>query len=191
VQSHFFLDPQGDPYPEDGTRAASITHSFVDGNQNQKMSITFPFGFVYAWNESGSVRGELGPGGGPDSSRGRLLMEVLQNCFGLPGFNGGRVSAPEAAAFRGVRALAASPNPFNPATAISFELGARSRATVRVYNLRGQLVITLLDEVRDAGPVDLVWRGVDDDGDHVATGVFLVEAVGDGQSQVRKVALLR
>jgi len=49
------------------------------------------------------------------------------------------------------------PNPFNPVTEIRFSLPDESRATLKVYNVRGQLVETLADGILSAGPHAVTW----------------------------------
>jgi hypothetical protein len=192
VQSHFFTNPDGvTPYPEDGTRCASVTWDRLDANLNRKVSIAFPYGFAYVWNKSGSTRPNPNSPGGPDSQRARLLREILEDCFGHAlGAGGGPVDVPDVP-FRGFRDLSARPNPFNPAVAIRFYLGARGLVSVRVYNVRGELVETVHEGILDGGRQELVWRGLDHRGQAVASGVYIGNVTAFGQTQSFKLALLR
>jgi len=67
------------------------------------------------------------------------------------------------------------PNPFNPTTAIHFTIGGTRavHATLRIYNLLGQVVRTLVDEKREPGRYMVQWDGRDGRGLPVATGVYL------------------
>ncbi|MDZ7362597.1 MAG: T9SS type A sorting domain-containing protein [candidate division KSB1 bacterium] len=65
------------------------------------------------------------------------------------------------------------PNPFNPETTIEFTLPAVAPVTLRIYNLNGQLIRTLLNESRPAGRHPVSWDGRDDAGRDVASGVYL------------------
>jgi hypothetical protein len=95
-------------------------------------------------------------------------------------------AAPDVASAR----LTAHPNPFNPQTTIRFaDLPADARGSVRIYDLRGQLVRTL-HEGPFAGDT-FVWTGRDDAGDAVATGVYLVEGRTAEQRSVVKVLLAK
>jgi hypothetical protein len=83
------------------------------------------------------------------------------------------------------------PNPFNPATSIAFELATAARVQVCIYNLRGERVATLLDAVQPAGRHRLVWRGRDDRGDEVASGVYVVNVEASGERVSRRIVLVR
>ena len=71
-------------------------------------------------------------------------------------------------------ALAAtvSPNPLNPETTLSFQLRTPGRVTVKIFDLNGRLVKTLLDDTRGAGYQDLTWNGTNHGGAKVASGVY-------------------
>jgi hypothetical protein len=83
------------------------------------------------------------------------------------------------------------PNPFNPRTTIAFDLPAASRVRLSVFDLRGRLVRTLLDESRSAGRHDVVWEGRSDQGRRVASGVYLLRLEANGAVETRRVALVK
>jgi hypothetical protein len=83
-----------------------------------------------------------------------------------------------------------APNPFNPATTLRFELPSRSHTTLRVYDLAGRLVATLVDEVLDGGEYEPVWNGQDSQGARVASGVYIVELRSGGGERSRMVTLI-
>jgi uncharacterized membrane protein len=84
------------------------------------------------------------------------------------------------------------PNPFNPSTTIRFEVAERGRVTLRIYNVSGQLVRTLLDDVVEPGVEHLTnWNGRDDRGRAVASGVYFVRLDAAGFAETRKMVLLR
>ncbi|MFN2369530.1 MAG: T9SS type A sorting domain-containing protein [Candidatus Krumholzibacteriia bacterium] len=87
-------------------------------------------------------------------------------------------------------AAAAYPNPFNPRVRIDYAVARPGRLTVTIYDLRGRLVRTLLDEqVEAAGSVD--WDAIDARGARAASGVYFYEARMHGESRVGKVMLLK
>ncbi len=65
-----------------------------------------------------------------------------------------------------------SPNPFNPETSIEYGLPNATRVSIRIYNVIGQLVKTLVDEHQQAGTHEVVWNGTNDSGIKVASGIY-------------------
>jgi hypothetical protein len=66
-----------------------------------------------------------------------------------------------------------APNPFNPLTTISYEVGETARVRLAIYNIRGQAVRELVDAPRSPGRYAVVWDGRDCAGKNVASGVYL------------------
>ncbi|MBD3409322.1 MAG: T9SS type A sorting domain-containing protein [Ignavibacteriales bacterium] len=83
------------------------------------------------------------------------------------------------------------PNPFNPATTIRYSLPNPANVKLRVYDLRGRLVATLLDARQAAGEYDVRWRGVNDRGERVSSGVYLYALETDERRLVGKMTLLK
>jgi len=82
--------------------------------------------------------------------------------------------------------LKASPNPFNPSTAISYRLSADSHVSLQVYDTAGRLVETLLDGWRDAGIHEATF-----DGSQLASGIYFAQLRAGNYSQVQKLILLK
>ena len=83
------------------------------------------------------------------------------------------------------------PNPFNPVTTLAFELPASGSVELSVYNAAGKRVATLLDGHAEAGRRSVRWRGVDDAGRPVASGVYFFRLELDGETVSRKGVLLK
>jgi len=84
------------------------------------------------------------------------------------------------------------PNPFNPETVIPYSLSAPGRVAVRVYDVRGRLVRTLVDAVQPAGVHAARWNGSVDSGRRSASGIyFYVITYPDGHTSSKKMAILR
>ena len=74
---------------------------------------------------------------------------------------------------RGHALLSNYPNPFNPSTTIRYQLTAETTVHLSVYDVRGQLVRTLVNDQQAAGYYHLQWDGRNHAGQPVGTGVFL------------------
>jgi hypothetical protein len=85
----------------------------------------------------------------------------------------------------------ASPNPFNPRTMISYEIGRDSPVHLRVYDSAGRLVRMLVDEKQVAGRHDVIWEGRDSANRTVASGVYRFRIDAAGFSQSGSVVLLK
>ena len=124
----------------------------------------------------------------------RSLADVTQLDLTVSGFNrtpflgtvnvgSGQISGPEPGTETSptvdparpaqARLLGNHPNPFNPDTRIVFELPRRMRIRLRVHDIRGGLVATLIDGSREAGRQEAVWNGRDRNGGTAASGIYL------------------
>ncbi len=65
-----------------------------------------------------------------------------------------------------------SPNPFNPVTKVAYHVPSESRVTIRVFDVTGRLVTTLVDGVVEPGRHAAVWNGTNDAGESVGSGVY-------------------
>jgi hypothetical protein len=83
------------------------------------------------------------------------------------------------------------PNPFNPSTRIAFTLPEAERAVVRVYDVRGARVATLLDSRLGAGRHEVDWNGVDDGGTRVASGTYFYTLAAGKRTESRKMVLVK
>ena len=83
------------------------------------------------------------------------------------------------------------PNPFNPQTQITFELARAAHVKLSIYNLRGQLVKTLLDTPFGRGIFSKIWDGKDAAGRDVASGQYMYELRAGDVRSMNKLMLLR
>jgi predicted outer membrane repeat protein len=91
----------------------------------------------------------------------------------------------------GALTLSAAPNPFNPSTLLTYGVAKPGGVQLRVYNLAGQLVRTLVDEPRGAGAHSIQWNGEDTSGRVVASGVYIVRLTTSSKAVVQRITLLR
>ncbi len=83
------------------------------------------------------------------------------------------------------------PNPFNPSTEIRFTLPSRAPSRLVVFNLLGQEVRVLSDKTLTAGEHRVTWDGADNQGNHVASGVYLYRLTAGSSSQTKKMLLVK
>jgi flagellar hook assembly protein FlgD len=83
------------------------------------------------------------------------------------------------------------PNPFNPTTNISFALAEDSKVCLKIYNLSGQLVKTLVDANLSAGTYTVSWNGTNGSEEKVASGIYFYKLSAGSYSQTRKMCLLK
>ncbi len=83
------------------------------------------------------------------------------------------------------------PNPFNPSTTIAFSLPQSGHVKLQVFDLRGRLVRTLLDETRPQGRQAVDWDGRDQRGSGVASGMYFYRLDAGKQTQQRRMMLLK
>jgi hypothetical protein len=88
-------------------------------------------------------------------------------------------------------ALSVYPNPFNPATTISFELTSRQNVSVRVYDIRGSLVRELDNRSFPAGLTQISWDGRDQQGRPIATGIYLIHVKSAAFDMTRKAVMIK
>jgi hypothetical protein len=82
------------------------------------------------------------------------------------------------------------PNPFNPQTTIQIDLPRPCMVTLKIYNLNGAEVRTLLQGYLPGGSHQVAWNGVDHRGTRVGSGIYWIKLPADNYSQTRKMLLL-
>ncbi|MFQ5770505.1 MAG: FlgD immunoglobulin-like domain containing protein [bacterium] len=83
------------------------------------------------------------------------------------------------------------PNPFNPSTTISFEIKESSDVTLEIYNIKGQLVRTLVKGKLIAGNHSFVWNGRDDRARLVPSGLYISRMSAGEFVDQRKMLLIK
>jgi hypothetical protein len=83
------------------------------------------------------------------------------------------------------------PNPFNPETTISYTLPSAGLVTLQIYNSRGQMIRSLIQEEHPAGEHALIWNGKDNFGNSVASGLYLCRIACNGTYETKKMLLLK
>jgi parallel beta-helix repeat protein len=78
------------------------------------------------------------------------------------------------------------PNPFNASTRIQYSLPEKSQVSLEVYNLLGQRVLTLFDNIQQPGMHNILW-----DASRYSSGVYFVRLKTPGQKELMKIMLLK
>jgi len=83
------------------------------------------------------------------------------------------------------------PNPFNPETAISYQLPEACHVTLKIFNLLGQQIKTLVDHDAPAGSHTIRWDGKDENGHNLASGIYIYRLEAGPYVASKKLALVR
>ena len=91
----------------------------------------------------------------------------------------------------GVFHLGAQPNPFNPQTTITYSIPDPSIVRLRLYDVTGRHVRTLVDRWKTSGRHAVTWDGRDNRGRAMASGVYFVNLISSGHVETQRVVLLK
>jgi hypothetical protein len=83
------------------------------------------------------------------------------------------------------------PNPFNPDTQIRYQIPQDSHVTLKIFNIIGQEIVTLVDDDLTAGSYTITWSGRDAQGSEVAAGIYFCNMKAGRFIQTRKMLLLQ
>jgi len=84
-----------------------------------------------------------------------------------------------------------TPNPFNPVTSINYSVPSESRVTIEVFNVLGENLRTLVDEVQTAGNWTARWDGKNQKGEQMTSGVYFYKMTAGGFSATHKMTLVK
>ncbi len=83
------------------------------------------------------------------------------------------------------------PNPFNPSTTIKYVLAKSGQTTLKIYNLIGKEIRTLVNENQSAGEYFTMWDSKDNFGKTVASGVYILTLLSGDYKQSQRMTLLK
>ena len=83
------------------------------------------------------------------------------------------------------------PNPFNPITTISYSVKEPGKVRLEIFNIRGQLVRTLINEYHDTGNYKRVFDGEDSRGRILSSGVYFIKMTALGYQKASKMMLMK
>ncbi len=83
------------------------------------------------------------------------------------------------------------PNPFNPSTQISFIVNEYGHVKIDIYNIKGEKIKTLVDELCSPDDHQVTWNGTDDKGNSVASGIYFYKMKTDNYENIKKMILMK
>jgi len=83
------------------------------------------------------------------------------------------------------------PNPFNPSTEIRYDLSKETNVKLDIYNLKGQIIKTLISEYLQAGSYSTVWDGTNSTNSLVSSGIYLYKMQTDYGVNIKKCILFK
>ena len=83
------------------------------------------------------------------------------------------------------------PNPFNPVTNITFDIPVKSMVFIKIYNILGKEITTLVENKLSAGKYIVTWDGTASDGRKVSSGIYLYRIDAGNFTETRKMILLK
>ena len=89
-----------------------------------------------------------------------------------------------------VNILSNYPNPFNPTTRIHYSIIEKSNVRISVFNIKGQLVKSLINGQQNPGDYSVIWNGKDDNANNVSTGIYFYKLNVNGEEKAMRKCLL-
>jgi len=83
------------------------------------------------------------------------------------------------------------PNPFNPSTVIKYDLIDNSKVDLRIYNILGQEVKTLVNNFEEKGRKTAIWNGRDNHDNKVSSGIYFYKISANNWTDIKKMILLK
>ncbi len=83
------------------------------------------------------------------------------------------------------------PNPFNPTTRIQFSVPATENVSLKVYDVLGNEIATLINEEKASGTYNVVWNGADNFGRKVTSGIYFYQLKTPNYSETRKMIMMK
>ena len=83
------------------------------------------------------------------------------------------------------------PNPFNAKTSISYTIAKAGQVTLDIFDIRGRKIRTALSGVQNPGNYHIIWDGLDDSGQAVASGVYMYRLNTEGKSVTKKMVFMK
>jgi len=83
------------------------------------------------------------------------------------------------------------PNPFNPTTTLGYAVARSGQVCIRIYDMRGLVVDTLVNEPKSPGFYSVVWDGTNAAGLRLASGVYVARLTTEDQTDTHRMTLVK
>jgi flagellar hook assembly protein FlgD len=83
------------------------------------------------------------------------------------------------------------PNPFNPTTTIEYTISESSPVTIKIYNIQGKEIASLVNSDHSAGNYSVNWNGQDRFGRPAASGTYIYQIVAGEHRESKQMILMR
>ena len=87
--------------------------------------------------------------------------------------------------------IRAYPNPFNPETTIEYNLNASTQVSIKIFNIQGKQIRSLIDTYRQAGTYNLKWNGLNDNGTQVPSGVYFIRITAGNETLNHRIVMMK
>ncbi len=108
-------------------------------------------------------------------------------CYEFPGFTHDTDDTPSYTSY----SLSNYPNPFNPTTTINYSIPRRRNIELAVFNVKGQRIKTLINDVMPSGEHSVIWDGDNDNGVKVASGIYFYKLQAGTYTKTKKMILMK
>ncbi|HOH47456.1 MAG TPA: T9SS type A sorting domain-containing protein, partial [Candidatus Cloacimonadota bacterium] len=180
VRQHDGSNLEGFPFTTSYNGATPATLVDFDGNGYYKLVSGYSTGVMVV-----NLNRPVGSPAQWTTYRGSLLR---QGSYESTGYVGNEESSAPSPAFG---LLQNHPNPFNGSTTIDYKLGQPGHVRLEIFNLRGQLVRSLVSDAKSVGIHSTSWDGRDDSGRSIGSGVYLYRLTSPEGSLTKRMLILK
>jgi hypothetical protein len=202
-----YLDAQVGILTVKNTGSAKLEVTSISAENNSAwISSIIPSTFNLRAGESVEVRIKINPKGlqsgtyddniiivSNDPANGEVIIPITLTVTGREIVDsGGGISGVESKVLNEFSLIQNIPNPFKKSTSIQYQIPRASRVSVKVYDISGKLVRTLIkDEFCEQGIYEVIWDGKDSNGRKVAYGVYFCGLSMDNKTIIKKMVYIK
>lgn len=148
-----------------------------------------------------SIVASTGHNGVPHSGPADIFYDQVNNVLAVPNFTANTVDFipfAQLSASEEITSIPSEfqihqnfPNPFNPNTTIFYDVNKESSVKISVFDLLGREIVTLVNQIEQAGSKSINWDGRDFTGNMVNAGVYIYQIEAEGFIQTKKMVVLK